>query len=39
MALAVDPGALRFRDLSIVYGMESLPVRLKLPATKSGPGR
>jgi cytochrome P450 len=39
MALAVDPGALRFRDLSIVYGVESLPVRLNLPAVKSGPGR
>jgi cytochrome P450 len=39
MALAVDPSALRFRDLSIVYGVESLPVRLNLPAVKSGPGR
>ncbi|MDT4902572.1 MAG: hypothetical protein QOH52_588 [Pseudonocardiales bacterium] len=27
-ALAVEPGALRFRDLSIVYGIQSLPVRL-----------
>jgi cytochrome P450 len=36
MALAVDPGALRFRDLSIVYGVESLPVRLTARATRSG---
>lgn len=35
MALAVDPGALQFRDLSIVYGVESLPVRLTLRATRS----
>jgi cytochrome P450 len=28
LALAVDPGELRFRDLSIVYGVDSLPVRL-----------
>jgi len=28
MALAIEPGELRFRDLSIVYGLESLPVRL-----------
>ena len=26
--LAVDPSALKFRELSIVYGVESLPVRL-----------
>ncbi len=29
MTLAVEPGALRFRDLSIVYGVDSLPVRLQ----------
>lgn len=28
ITLAVDPGALKFRELSIVYGVESLPVRL-----------
>jgi cytochrome P450 len=28
LALAVDPGDLRFRDLSIVYGVDALPVRL-----------
>jgi cytochrome P450 len=38
MALAVEPGELRFRDLSIVYGVESLPVRLTA-ATRSGSGR
>lgn len=38
MTLAVEPGALRFRDLSIVYGVESLPVRLTA-ATRSGSGR
>ena len=30
--LAIDPAALRFRDLSIVYGVDSLPVRLKRAA-------
>jgi cytochrome P450 len=30
--LAVDPGALEFRELSIVYGVQSLPVRLHAPA-------
>lgn len=30
-ALAVEPGALQFRDLSIVYGIRSLPVRLHAP--------
>jgi cytochrome P450 len=39
MALAVDPGTLRFRDLSIVYGVESLPVRLTARATRSGSPR
>jgi cytochrome P450 len=39
MALAVDPGALRFRDLSIVYGVDSLPVRLTPPATNPGSAR
>lgn len=29
LALAVDPSALQFRDLSIVYGVQSLPVRLR----------
>ena len=29
MQLAVDPGELKFRELSIVYGVESLPVRLR----------
>ena len=38
MALAVDPGELQFRDLSIVYGVESLPVRLGADATRSGSG-
>ena len=28
LALAIDPGELRFRDLSIVYGVDALPVRL-----------
>ena len=28
LALAIDPSELRFRDLSIVYGVDSLPVRL-----------
>jgi cytochrome P450 len=28
LSLAVDPGELQFRDLSIVYGIDSLPVRL-----------
>lgn len=28
LSLAVDPEQLRFRDFSIVYGVESLPVRL-----------
>ena len=28
LALAVDPSQLRFRDLSIVYGVDALPVRL-----------
>jgi cytochrome P450 len=28
LALAIDPGELRFRDLSIVYGLDSLPVHL-----------
>ena len=28
LALAVDPSELRFRDLSIVYGVDALPVRL-----------
>jgi cytochrome P450 len=36
MVLAVDPGALQFRELSIVYGVESLPVRLTLGATRCG---
>jgi cytochrome P450 len=39
MALAVDPSTLRFRDLSIVYGVESLPVRLTARATRSGSPR
>jgi cytochrome P450 len=30
MTLAVDPSELRFRDLSIVYGVDSVPVRLNL---------
>src|SRR5699024_3041443 len=29
MQLAVDPSQLAFRDLSIVYGLEELPVRLR----------
>lgn len=29
MALAVDPGELQLRSLSIVYGLDSLPVRLR----------
>jgi len=32
MALALEPGELQFRDLSIVYGVHSLPVRLKRAA-------
>jgi cytochrome P450 len=32
MTLAVEPGALRFHDLSIVYGLHSLPVRLRQEA-------
>ena len=28
LALAVDPAELKFRDLSIVYGIDALPVRL-----------
>jgi cytochrome P450 len=35
MELAVSPSDLEFRDLSIVYGVNSLPVRLNLPG--SGP--
>jgi hypothetical protein len=27
MSLAVEPSALRFRPLSIVHGLDSLPVR------------
>ena len=30
--LAIDPAALQFRDLSIVYGVHSLPVRLQRAA-------
>jgi cytochrome P450 len=33
MALAVPPDALKFRDLSIVFGVESLPVRLRKAAS------
>ncbi len=35
MELAVEPGELSFQELSIVYGLKSLPVRLnaELPAT------
>ncbi|QDP97601.1 cytochrome P450 [Microlunatus elymi] len=35
MTLAIEPGALQFQELSIVYGLKSLPVRLNadLPAT------
>jgi cytochrome P450 len=29
MLLAGEPGQLRFRDTSIVYGVESLPVLLR----------
>jgi cytochrome P450 len=32
LSLAVDPSHLRFRDLSIVYGVDALPVRLNIPA-------
>lgn len=32
LSLAVEPGDLKFRDLSIVYGVESLPVRLGVAA-------
>jgi len=32
MTLALEPGELQFRDLSIVYGVHSLPVRLKRAA-------
>jgi cytochrome P450 len=28
LSLAADPDTLQFRELSIVYGVESLPVRL-----------
>jgi cytochrome P450 len=42
MTLAVEPGELDFRGLSIVYGVDSLPVRLPQPpaarsAAQSGP--
>jgi hypothetical protein len=42
MRLAIEPAALRFRDLSIVYGVQSLPVRLNAvaePAAALGVGR
>jgi len=32
MTLALEPGELQFRDLSLVYGVHSLPVRLKRAA-------
>ncbi len=35
MELAVDPGELKFRELSIVYGVESLPVRLRGAAQRT----
>ncbi|MDQ1733895.1 MAG: hypothetical protein QOH56_146 [Pseudonocardiales bacterium] len=35
MELAVDPSVLQFRDLSIVYGLDSLPVRLNVAASRS----
>ena len=35
LELAVDPSELQFRDLSIVYGVKSLPVRLR-PDTSAG---
>lgn len=39
--LAVEPGALQFRELSIVYGVQALPVRLRrsptVGATVAGP--
>ena len=42
MRLAIEPAALRFRGLSIVYGVQSLPVRLNAvaePAAALGVGR
>lgn len=33
LTLAVDPTSLKFRELSIVYGLDSLPVRLNGPLT------
>lgn len=35
--LAIEPSALKFRDLSIVYGLDSLPVRLNLAAQRPFP--
>ncbi|KOV80726.1 cytochrome P450 [Nocardia sp. NRRL S-836] len=35
MRLAVEPGALSFRKLSIVYGLQSLPIDLGGPATSA----
>jgi cytochrome P450 len=32
MELAVDPSELSFRELSIVYGIDALPVRVPQPA-------
>ena len=37
MALTVEPSALQFRELSIVYGIESLPVRLNLASATVRP--
>lgn len=36
MVLAVEPAELQFRELSIVYGVKSLPVRLHHAASTSG---
>ncbi|HYU86607.1 MAG TPA: cytochrome P450 [Kribbellaceae bacterium] len=36
LSLAVEPSQLRFRDFSLVYGVESLPVRLVPGATATG---
>lgn len=39
MELAVDPSELKFRELSIVYGVESLPVRLRGAAQRTTTAR
>ncbi|HET8601446.1 MAG TPA: cytochrome P450 [Segeticoccus sp.] len=37
LSLAADPAELQFRPTSIVYGLESLPVRLGQPSTNQPP--